>query len=126
MKKTVLTLILALILGLGADAQNSEMFDWNTWDNTAETYYDGSDVGMFDWDGFTELYDQASQNSLLSDWFSDFSMFDFGSGDRDVLDLILPDHGGGGDVNAPLGNGIALLLGMGGTYLFAKRRKEEE
>ena len=124
MKKTLLTMTLTLMLGIGATAQNSEMFDWSTWDNTAETYYDGSDVGMFDWDGFTELYDQASQNSLLSDWFSDFSLFDFG-GDRTSIDLILPDHGGGGDVNAPLGGGIALLLGMSGAYLVAKRRKED-
>ena len=123
MKKTLLTMTLALMLGIGATAQNSEMFDWNTWDNTAESYYDASDVGVFDWDGFTELYDQASQNSLLSDWFSDFSLFDFG-GDRDVLDLILPDHGGDTDVNAPLGSGIVLLLGMGASYLVAKRRKE--
>ena len=38
--------------------------------------------------------------------------------------------GEGGNVNAfdddaPLGSGIALLLGLGGAYLVAKKRKEE-
>jgi hypothetical protein len=41
--------------------------------------------------------------------------------------LLLPgSHGLSNDVNAtPLGSGIALLLGLGGAYLVAKRRKEE-
>lgn len=30
------------------------------------------------------------------------------------------------DNDAPLGSGIALLLGMGGAYFVAKRRKEEK
>ena len=40
--------------------------------------------------------------------------------------LFLPIHGETDNQDAPLGSGITLLLGMGGTYLFAKRRKEEE
>jgi hypothetical protein len=41
--------------------------------------------------------------------------------------LLLPDsHGLSNDFNAtPLGSGIALLLGLGGAYLVAKKRKEE-
>jgi len=37
---------------------------------------------------------------------------------------MLPYHGIDDDQNAPLGSGIALLLGMGGAYLVAKRRKD--
>ncbi len=37
----------------------------------------------------------------------------------------LPDHGSDTNMNAPLGSGIALLLGLGGAYLVAKKRKEE-
>ena len=41
--------------------------------------------------------------------------------------LLLPDsHGLSNDFNAtPLGSGIALLLGLGGAYLVAKKRKKE-
>ena len=37
----------------------------------------------------------------------------------------LPNHGLDENQNAPLGSGIALLLGLGGAYLVAKKRKEE-
>lgn len=111
MKKVALTLALALVLGLGANAQSNELSDWN-WDNVETYYNDANDLVMFDWSGFTDLFDLASGGSLL--------------GNRDGgLDLLLPDHGLDTDVNAPLGSGIALLLGMGGAYLFAKRRKED-
>ena len=40
--------------------------------------------------------------------------------------LSLPTmHGEEQDINAPLGSGIAVLMGLGGAYLVAKRRKEE-
>ena len=37
----------------------------------------------------------------------------------------LPEHGQDANQNAPLGSGIALLLGLGGAYLVAKKRKED-
>ena len=37
----------------------------------------------------------------------------------------LPDHGGDGDQNGPLGSGVAVLLGLGAAYLVGKKRKEE-
>ena len=37
----------------------------------------------------------------------------------------LPSHGLSGNQDAPLGTGIALLLGLGGAYLVAKKRREE-
>lgn len=41
--------------------------------------------------------------------------------------LLLPSsHGQTGDQGAtPVGSGIAVLLGLGGAYLVAKKRKEE-
>ena len=40
--------------------------------------------------------------------------------------LILPaDHGSGNDQDAPLGSGIAVLMGLGAAYLVGKKRKEE-
>lgn len=40
--------------------------------------------------------------------------------------LVLPiGHGDSGDANAtPVGSGIAVLLGLGGAYLIAKKRDE--
>ena len=39
--------------------------------------------------------------------------------------LFLPIHGQAGNQDAPVGSGIAVLLGLGGAYLVAKKRREE-
>jgi LPXTG-motif cell wall-anchored protein len=40
--------------------------------------------------------------------------------------LILPSgHGQTGDTDAPLGSGIAVLLGLGGAYWAAQKRRKE-
>ena len=49
-------------------------------------------------------------------------------GDRDggVLTPGLPtDHNMTGNQNAPLGSGVAVLLGLGAAYIVAKKRREE-
>ena len=38
--------------------------------------------------------------------------------------LFLPIHGENENQDAPVGSGIAMLLGLGGAYLMAKNRKE--
>ena len=40
---------------------------------------------------------------------------------------LLPNHGktSNQDANAPLGSGIAVLVGLGAAYLVGKRHKEE-
>ena len=51
----------------------------------------------------------------------------YGAGDRGggTAPLLgLPSHGQTDNQTAPLGSGIAVLLGLGGAYLLAKRRKE--
>ena len=37
----------------------------------------------------------------------------------------MPGHGGNGDADAPLGSGVAVLLGLGAAYMVAKKRKED-
>ena len=40
--------------------------------------------------------------------------------------LSLPgSHGSNNDAEAPLGNGIAVLLGLGAAYMVGKRHREE-
>ena len=48
-------------------------------------------------------------------------------GDRPSSDApMLPSsHGAMGDQSSPLGSGVAVLLGLGGAYLVAKKRREE-
>ena len=38
---------------------------------------------------------------------------------------MLPNHGESGNQPAPVGSGIAVLMGLGGAYLVGKRRREE-
>ena len=37
----------------------------------------------------------------------------------------LPGHGETGNQNAPLGSGVAIMLGLGAAYLVGKRNREE-
>ena len=37
----------------------------------------------------------------------------------------LPGHGGTGNQDAPLGSGIAVLMGLGAAYLVGKKRSED-
>ena len=52
-----------------------------------------------------------------------FNAKDTGSGD--VAMPILPPHGSDGNVDAPLGSGIAVLMGLGAAYLVGKKRNEK-
>ena len=46
-------------------------------------------------------------------------------GDRGFGDPMLPGHGESTNQNAPLGSGVAVLLGLGAAYMVAKKRKED-
>ena len=56
-----------------------------------------------------------------------YGMGYYNNGMRNGNAPMLPYHGAitNQDADAPLGSGIAVLLGLGGAYLVAKRRKEE-
>ena len=43
----------------------------------------------------------------------------------DVATPLLPPHGSENNMPAPLGNGIAMLVGLGATYFIAKRQKQK-
>lgn len=40
-------------------------------------------------------------------------------------EMNFPDHGQNTDGDAPLGSGVAVLLGLGAAYMVAKKRNEE-
>jgi hypothetical protein len=65
----------------------------------------------------------------IQPWFgSSLLGRDGGSGDPtdEGSPLILPGgHGGTGDEPAPVGSGIAVLVGLGAAYLVSKKRKED-
>jgi hypothetical protein len=44
---------------------------------------------------------------------------------QDVNTPLLPLHGSGDNVDAPLGSGIAVLMGLGAAYLVGKKRNEK-
>ena len=137
MKKLTLTLALVLGMTLGALAQKSssttlsqspyEVDDSQSFfeylqqmfimeEDLVDPYaaeYEGlsNDGGMFG----GGLFQRGAGN--------DYTMF---GGNRNGNLLSLPSvHGAEGDADAPLGGGIALLIGLGGAYLVAKKRKGE-
>ena len=44
---------------------------------------------------------------------------------QDVAMPLLPPHGSDDNEPAPLGSGIAVLVGLGAAYLVGKKRREE-
>jgi LPXTG-motif cell wall-anchored protein len=43
---------------------------------------------------------------------------------EDVATPLLPPHGEDNNMAAPLGGGIAVLMGLGAAYMVAKKRKD--
>ena len=96
MKKLALTL--AIVLGIGL------------------TTYAAPGYGMFN------RGNNAKRGHAGSVYFNGQSL-DFTRDGNDAP--VLPAHGWTDNQDAPLSSGIALLLGMGGAYLVAKKRREE-
>ena len=48
------------------------------------------------------------------------------AGDRDLTTpKVVAQHNLSGNQDAPLGSGVAVLLGLGAAYMVAKKRKED-
>ena len=63
------------------------------------------------------LFDLGPSSGYDNDYYG------FNDGTNGVFSLPT-FHGNDQDVEAPLGSGMAVLLGLGGAYLLTKRRKE--
>ena len=101
MKKTIIAI--AILLGITTCAMAQEDYNGNR-----GLFGRGGEPGLFD-----DLWSFGLFESLEDEY-------------RDGLELSLPGtHGESGDSNGtPLGSGVAVLLGLGGAYLVAKKRKE--
>ena len=100
MKKLTITLAIILGLGLGSSfAQGSRYY-------ASEEVYCEGEGGLF------------GKGLKLFGGTRD--------GIEDLPDIDLPNqHGLGTDQGAPLGSGIAVLVGLGAAYLVGKKRKED-
>ena len=56
---------------------------------------------------------------------SDEEYYGMGYRNTNPMMPVLPYHDLNGNQDAPLGSGIAVLLGLGAAYLVSKKRKEE-
>ena len=97
MKKLALSIAIVLGMALGATAQQSGYFS-----NGEETPTMGG--GMFGRGYVSTEYDSFREDPLMPG---------------------LPTHLLEEDQDAPVGSGIAVLLGLGAAYLVGKRRRED-
>ena len=136
MKKLALTITFLLGMTLGAFA------DWNSYEqgwflfnlfNSNPDEQEETNAGLFEdnevnammWNNVIEAPTTVINYEGGGLFGRGKSMYTgVGSTYRD-FGLFLPtNHGGDGDVEAPLGSGVVVLLGMGAAYLVSKRRKE--
>ena len=71
------------------------------------TFANNNDGGLF----------QRGASETTSGIYGDRTMLPSGPG--------LPGHDEEGNQDAPLGSGVAVLLGLGAAYMVAKKRKED-
>jgi hypothetical protein len=132
MKKLIVTI--AIVLGLGMTTYAQEAFTGA--DGVAESglfgmgtsFFSNGELGLFSPDYYEyeeeyEAYNNYPQNYVENGFFGlgGNSLFT-----RNNPILTLPSgHGDTDDTSAPLGSGIAVLMGLGAAYLVGKKRKEE-
>ncbi len=76
--------------------------------------------------GATAQFSQNNNNSgLFQRGYVSAEEYYDGYRDASLISPRLPNHLQDDNQDAPLGSGIALLLGMGAAYMVAKKRKED-
>ena len=133
MKKLIVTIAIALSMGMTTFAQEA----FTGADGVAESglfnlgtsFFGNGELGLFspdyyDYDEEFVAYNNQPQNYVENGLF--------GMGGNSLFtrnsSIFLPNsHGALDDTNAtaPLGSGIAVLMGLGAAYLAGKRRKED-
>ena len=133
MKKLIVTIAIALCMGITTYAQEA----FTGADGVAESglfnlgtsFFGNGELGLFspdyyDYEDEYEAYNYQPQN------YVDNGLFGMGGGtlfsNTRNGGLVLPgSHGQTDDSSAPLGSGIAVLMGLGAAYTLKKRRVKD-
>jgi len=71
------------------------------------------------------LFNRANNTKNGSSGYSLYFASKDNTGSEEVITPLLPNHGADENGAAPLGSGIAVLMGLGAAYVVAKKRREE-
>ncbi len=133
MKKLIVTIAIVLCMGMTTFAQEA----FTGADGVAESglfslgtsFFGNGELGLFspdyyDYEDEYEAYNNQPQN------YVDNGLFGMGGGtlfsNTRNGGLVLPgSHGQTDDSSAPLGSGIAVLMGLGAAYTLKKRRVKD-
>jgi len=135
MKKLIVTIAIVLSMGMTTFAQEA----YTGADGVAESGLFSLGTSFFsnseDFTLFSELYEDEEEDMAYinqqQDLWGNGGLFGLGElftreNGNGTFGLSLPNqHGGTGDTDAPLGSGIAVLMGLGAAYMVAKKRKED-
>ena len=75
--------------------------------------------------GMTTFADPNGGGLFQRGVVSDEEYYGMGYRNTNPMMPVLPYHDLNGNQDAPLGSGIAVLLGLGAAYLVSKKRKED-
>ena len=134
MKKLIVTIAIVLSMGMTTFAQEAftgaDGVSENGLFSRGSGFFNG-ELSLFSSDYYYELDDEEDMayNNYPQNYV-DNGLFGLGvgifNGNRNTtLFPNLPSFNETTDQNAPLGSGIAVLMGLGAAYLVGKRRKED-
>jgi hypothetical protein len=132
MKKLIVTIAIALSMGLTTFAQEA----FTGADGVAESglfslgtsFFSNGELGLFSSDYYDYEEEYEAYNYLPQNYVNN-GLFGMGGGtlfgNTRNGGLVLPtEHGQTTDTTAPLGSGIAVLVGFGAAYALKKRKEE--
>ena len=132
MKKLVIAIAIVLGMGMTTFAQtdyegSKGLFGLNlSFFDRDEDFALFSDISEYDREMEDYYYVEPSYNGENGLFGLGNGFFNNRLGEGGTIGLSLPGtHGADDDQEGPLGSGIAVLMGLGASYLVAKRRKED-
>ena len=134
MKKLIVTIAIVLFMGMTTFAQEA----FTGADGVAESglfslgtsFLSNGELGLFSSDYYYDYEDEYEAYNNYPQNYVDNGLFGMGGGtlfgNNRNGGLMLPtEHGQTNDTSAPLGSGIAVLMGLGAAYTLKKRREKD-